>query len=142
MFNTSFYTRAKVFMMPLLLSALSFAFSTSAFAGSDATSGLAGGCYQSGGIQVCYGTMAGIRNQTVDPSRAAGFGYTSSGTAYFFMTLNGASYLCYAPSSMNDTIKTAMASSGYFLIEYTISTGTCTYLALEAGTSEKNASNL
>jgi hypothetical protein len=86
--------------------------------------------------------MAGIRNQTSDYGRSAVFGYNSSGVSYFYMAVNGASYFCYAPSSLNDVIKTAMASPGYFQVQYTISTGTCTYIAVESGSSERNASAL
>jgi hypothetical protein len=86
--------------------------------------------------------MAGIRNQTSEYARRAVFGYTSVGTAYFYMEFNGGNYSCNAPSSMNDAIKTAMASSGYFMIQYDIYTGVCGYLALQTGSSERNASAL
>jgi len=124
-----------------LLGSLTVAFSTSAFAGIDLTSSLTGSCYQSGTTQVCYGTMAGIRNQTSDYGRDARFGLAGS-YAYFYMAVNGTSYSCSAPSSMNDTIKLAMTASGYFQVQYNINTGACTYIALETGSSEKNAGNL
>src|SRR6185369_5213313 len=120
--NSNFYTQSRMFVMPLLLSVLSLAFSASALAGMDVTGGLTGSCYQSGTTEVCYGTMAGIRNQSGEPGRYAVFGYTSAGTSYFYMAVNGAGYYCSAPSSLNDTIKTAMASSGYFMIQYNINT--------------------
>jgi hypothetical protein len=125
-----------------VLSALSLTFSATASAGIDATPSLTGSCYQSGTTEVCYGSMAGIRNQNSDYGRDARFGYTSAGTSYFYMAVNGVSYFCYAPSSLNDAIKTAMAAPGYFQVQYNISTGTCTYIALETGSSERNASAL
>lgn len=140
--NTIFCARARVLAISLLLSAFSLAFSVTASAGIDLTASTPGVCYLYGSTQTCYGTMAGIRNQTADYGRDARFGYNSAGTAYFYMTVNGGTYSCIAPSSMNDVIKTAMASSGYFAIQYNVSTGVCTYLALEAGSSEKNPNNL
>jgi len=124
-----------------LLGSLTFAFSVSAFAGMDLTPSLTGGCYQSGTTVSCYGSMAGIRNQTSDYGRDARFGY-ASGYGYFYMAIDGASYFCSAPSSMNDTIKLAMTAPGYFQVQLNINTGVCTYIALETGSSERNASSL
>jgi len=142
MINTNFSARTRSLFISSLLSALALAFSASAFAGVDLTASSPGNCYVSGGYEVCYGYMAGIRNQTAEYARRAVFGYTSASTAYFYMELNGANYSCNAPSSMFDAIKTAMASSGYFMIQYNISTGVCSYLALQTGSSERNASAL
>jgi len=86
--------------------------------------------------------MAGIRNQTAEPGRYAAFGFTSDGTAYFYMLVDGAAYWCWAPPSLNDTIKLAMASSGYFGIQFNVNTGICTSLTVEAGSAYKNASAL
>jgi len=124
-----------------LLGSLTFAFSASASAGMDVTTSLTGNCYLSGTTEVCYGTMAGIRNQTSDNGRDARFGFTMS-SGYFYMGINGTSYFCSAPSSMNESIKLAMTASGYFQVQFNINTGVCTYIALETGSSEKNASNL
>jgi hypothetical protein len=143
MTNKSFCARTRLFAISSLLSALSFAFSASALAGSDVSSYWTGYCYQdSGSTMLCNGTMAGIRNQTADPGRSAVFGYTSAGTAYFYMALNNMEYTCSAPWSMNDAIKAAMASPGYFLIQYNINTGVCTYLSVASGSSLKGASSL
>jgi len=134
--------RAGVLAISLLLSAFSLAFSVTASAGIDITASTPGNCYLYGSTETCYGTMAGIRNQTADYARDARFGYNSAGTAYFSMIFNGTSYFCIAPPSLNDVIKTAMTSSGYFAVQYNVSTGVCTYLALEAGSSDKNPNNL
>lgn len=142
MSNLFFCTRIRVLFMSSLLSAVALVCSSSAFAGVDVTSSAPGSCYLYGSTETCYGYMAGIRNQTTEYARRAVFGYTSLGTAYFYMEFNGANYSCNAPSSMNDAIKTAMAGSGYFAIQYDINTGVCGYLALQTGSSERNASAL
>jgi hypothetical protein len=87
----------------------------------------------------CQGTMAGIRAQQADPSRFATFSIDTSGQLYFGMVVNNVGYSCFAPSSMIDMWRVAMAANSWFSISYDKTTGVCKALTVGTGSATKTA---
>jgi len=87
----------------------------------------------------CQGTMAGIRSQQSDSSRFAVFSIDTSGQLYFGMVVNKVGYSCFAPQSMLEVWKVAMASNAWFRIAYDKTTGVCKSLSVGTGSNNKTA---
>ncbi|HEX6396750.1 MAG TPA: hypothetical protein VFZ95_04955 [Steroidobacteraceae bacterium] len=87
----------------------------------------------------CQGTMAGIRAQQTDSSRFAIFSIDTNGQLYFGMVVNRVGYTCFAPASMTEIWRTAIATNGWFSISYDKTTGVCKALTVGAGSASKTA---
>jgi hypothetical protein len=83
---------------------------------------------------VCYGTFNGFRNSPYSGDYAAfsaGLPMSANG-GYFAASYNGASYSCYVPT--NSPLVAGFPGTftvPYFYVEWSTSTGQCTYIALE-----------
>jgi hypothetical protein len=133
---------------PALAFALCLAcFTMPAGAGADSTRGVPGNgrCFPETdpswdlNTMYCQGTMAGIRAQTSDSSRWASFSIDTHGQLYFSMVVNRVGYSCFAPASMIEVWRVAVASNGWFSISYDKTTGVCKALTVSAGSSTKTA---
>jgi hypothetical protein len=82
----------------------------------------------------CYGTMAGIRNQTADGGRYVYFATGTTDAVQFTMVVNNVAYSCTGPSSMATVWRTAVAAqSQFFWITFDRSTGVCRSLSISGG---------
>jgi hypothetical protein len=131
--------------LSLALSLLCFAMPASAGSDSTRTSTGVGRCFPETdpswnlNTMYCQGTMAGIRSQQSDSSRFASFSIDTNGQLYFGMVVNRVGYTCFAPPSMIEVWKVAMAANAWFSISYDKTTGVCKALSVGAGSSSKTS---
>jgi hypothetical protein len=137
----------KTFTLALSLALALVGFTTPVDAGADSTRSTTGvgRCFPEVdpswdlNTVYCQGTMAGIRAQSSDSSRWANFSIDTNGQLYFSMVVNRVGYSCFAPASMTEIWRTAIAANGWFSISYDKTTGVCKGLTVGAGSSVKNA---
>jgi hypothetical protein len=83
--------------------AASLAIAGAAFAGENRLPFGTGNCAPSGtDVNICRGTLAGVRAQTGDPTSYVQFS-TDNNSMVFIMAFGGAIYSCVAPESMRNT---------------------------------------
>jgi len=115
--------------------------SSYSFAGIDYTSSYPGECHADGDSGYCYGTMAGIRNQTAEMYRRAEFQKNSlDGSIFFLMIYNGSAYSCSVQTTPGDLWNQAMTGTGFFLVTWR--NGQCNELVFSNGSPYRNAGAL
>lgn len=137
----------KTIALALLFAPFMSCLSTPASAGADSTRTVAGvgRCFPETdptwnlNTMYCQGTMAGIRAQQGDSSRFATFSIDTNGQLYFGMVVNKVGYSCFAPASMIDVWRDAIAANGWFSISYDKTTGVCKALSVSTGSATKTA---